>query len=136
MSVTPEVSRIIRLARRIVVVGLSVDPFRPSHSVAAYLVQEGYDVVGVHPGGGRVLHAPRYPDLATAVADGPIDIIDVFRRSEALAGMQEALIAARPKLVWFQLGVRDDAVARAIEAAGIPVVQDQCLAVEHRALFS
>lgn len=134
MSVSPEVAAILRSAKRIAVVGLSTDPFRPSHSVAQYLQQAGYEIVGVHPGGGTVLGVPRLPDLRAARARGPIDIVDIFRRSEAIPGMLADLLAVHPRLCWMQLGVGDLPTARALEAAGIVVVQDRCLAVEHRAL--
>ncbi|HEU4570460.1 MAG TPA: CoA-binding protein [Gemmatimonadales bacterium] len=135
MSVSPEVAAILRDARRIAVVGLSDDPFRPSHSVAGYLQGAGYAIVGVHPGGGETLGVRRYPDLRTAAeAEGPIDIVDIFRRSDAVPELLPDLLAVRPRLVWMQLGVDHAATAAALAAAGIAVVQDRCLAVEHRAL--
>lgn len=134
MSVSSGVASILRSARRIAVVGLSNDPFRPSHGVAAELQEAGYEIVGVHPGGGTVLGVRRYPDLMAAAATGPIDIVDIFRRSEAVAELLPALLAVKPRLVWMQLGVEDAPTARALEAAGITVVQDKCLAVEQRAL--
>ncbi len=134
MSVSPGVAAILRSARRIAVVGLSADPFRPSHSVAGELQEAGYEIVGVHPEGGTVLGVRRYPDLVAAAETGPIDIVDIFRRSEAVPELLPALLAVRPKLVWMQLGVEHAPTAHALEAAGIAVVQDLCLAVEHRAL--
>jgi predicted CoA-binding protein len=136
MSVSSGVAAIIREARRIAVVGLSDDPFRPSHSVAAYLQRAGYEIIGVHPGGGSALGVRRYPDLAAAAATGPIDIVDIFRRSAAIPDLLPALLGVRPRLVWMQLGVEHAPTARALEASGIAVVQDLCLAVEHRALLS
>ena len=135
MSVSPGIAAILRKARTVAVVGLSDDPFRPSHSVASQLQQAGYRIVGVHPGGGTVLGVTRHPDLTTAqAAEGPIDIVDIFRRSDRVAELLPALLAVRPMLVWMQLGVEDAATAAALAAAGIAVVQDRCLAVEHRAL--
>lgn len=137
MSVSPDIAAILLRSRSVAVVGLSNDPFRPSHSVAAYLQRAGYWVSGVHPGGGRVLGVTRFPDLESAAAEeGPIEIVDIFRRSDAIAGLLPALLKVRPKLVWMQLGVEDAATARALEAAGIAVVQDRCLAVEHQALVA
>jgi predicted CoA-binding protein len=135
MSVSPEVGALVRKARRIAVVGLSDDPYRPSHSVAAYLQHAGYEIVGVHPAGGTVLGVTRYPDLRAAAAHGPIDIVDIFRRSEAIPSLLSDLLAIHPSLVWMQLGVEHPATAAALEAAGITVVQDHCLAVEHRAIL-
>ncbi len=136
MSVSPEVAALLRGARRIAVVGLSDDPFRPSHSVAGYLQGAGYTIVGVHPKGGEVLGVKRYPDLRSAAAEGPIDIVDIFRRSDAIPSLLPDLLAVHPKLVWMQLGVEHAETAAALEAAGIAVVQDHCLAVEHKALLS
>ena len=134
MSVSPDIAALVRSARRIAVVGLSDDPFRPSHSVASYLQQAGYQIIGVHPGGGTVLGVPRLPDLRAARATGPIDIVDIFRRREAIPALLPELLEVRPRLVWMQLGVEDEPTARALREAGIAVVQDRCLAVEHRAL--
>jgi predicted CoA-binding protein len=134
MSVSPEVGALVRRARRIAVVGLSDDPYRPSHSVAAELQRAGYQIVGVHPAGGTVLGVERHPDLRAAAAAGPIDIVDIFRRSEAIPSLLDDLLAVRPALVWMQLGVEHPATAAALEAAGITVVQDRCLAVELRSI--
>lgn len=137
MSVSPDIAALLLKAKSVAVVGLSNDPFRPSHFIAEYLQRAGYWTIGVHPGGGRVLGMTRFSDLEKANAEeGPIDVVDIFRRSEAVAELLPALLAIRPKLVWMQLGVTDQATADALEAAGIRVVQDQCIAVVHRALVA
>lgn len=128
---------LLRDARTIAVVGLSPNPRRPSHTVAAYLQEAGYRIVPVRPGGAVILGEPSYPDLAAARAGaGPLDVIDVFRRSDAIATMGDAMLAADPRLVWMQVGVQDDATAGRLEAAGITVVMDRCLMVEHPWLVS
>jgi uncharacterized protein len=121
----------VRNARRIAVVGLSRKPERPSHSVAAYLQRAGYTIVPVHPAGGITLGERVYPDLRSAATAGPIDIVDIFRRSEHIPALLEQLLEVRPRLVWMQQGIRHDGVARSLESAGIPVVMDRCLAVDH-----
>jgi uncharacterized protein len=121
----------VRNARRIAVVGLSRKPERPSHSVAAYLQRTGYTIVPVHPAGGITLGERVYPDLRSAATAGPIDIVDIFRRSEHIPALLEQLLEVRPGLVWMQQGIRHDGVARSLESAGIPVVMDRCLAVDH-----
>jgi uncharacterized protein len=121
----------VRNARRIAVVGLSRKPERPSHSVAAYLQRAGYTIVPVHPAGGITLGERVYPDLRSAATAGPIDIVDIFRRSEHIPALLEQLLEVRPGLVWMQQGIRHDGVARSLESAGIPVVMDRCLAVAH-----
>ena len=122
---------IVAAARRIAVIGLSPNPARPSHAVASYLQRAGYEIVPVRPGVTEVLGAPAYPDIVAAAATGPIDVVDVFRRPEAIGDLVAGLLAARPTLVWLQLGIRDDRAAERLRAAGIVVVQDHCLKVAH-----
>src|SRR5918995_6249936 len=119
-------SQILRNARRIAVVGLSRKPDRPSHGVAAYLQQAGYTIIPVHPVGGITLGEPVHPDLRSAAAAGPIDVVNIFRRSEHVPALLEALLEVRPALVWMQQGIRHDGVARELEAAGIDVVMNRC----------
>ena len=113
---------------------MSRKPERPSHSVAAYLQRAGYTIVPVHPAGGVTLGEPVYPDLRSAAAAGPIDIVNIFRRSEHIPSLLEQLLEVRPQLVWMQQGIRHDGVARSLELAGIAVVMDRCLAVDHQFL--
>jgi uncharacterized protein len=127
-------TELLRAARRIAVVGLSPRRGRPSHGVAAYLQRAGYEIVPVNPCGGVILGRQVYPDLRAAAAEGPIDIADIFRRSEHIPALLDDLLAVRPKLVWLQVGVRHAEVASRLEQAGIPVVMDRCLAVDHQHL--
>jgi predicted CoA-binding protein len=137
MATEPDrVRDILASAKRIAVVGLSPRPERPSHSVSRYLQRAGYHIIPVRPDiEGSILGEPIVPDLASAARGGPIDIVDVFRRSEAIPDLVEPILAVRPRLVWLQVGVVHEAAARRIEAAGIPVVMDHCLAVEHHSLL-
>jgi predicted CoA-binding protein len=125
---------LVRGARRIAVVGLSPKPERPSHGVAAYLQRAGYTIIPIHPAGGITLGQPVHPDLRSAAATGPLDIVNIFRRSEYIPALLEQLLEVRPGLVWMQQGIRHNAVAARLESAGIPVVMDRCLAVEHQFL--
>lgn len=138
VRVPPDRSRlaeILRAARRIAVVGLSRKPERPSHGVAAYLQRAGYTIIPVHPVAGVTLGERVYPDLrSAAAAAGPIDIVNIFRRSEHIPALLDAMLEVKPALVWMQQGVRHDGVARSLEAAGIVVVMDRCLAVDHQFL--
>jgi predicted CoA-binding protein len=118
------------------VVGLSPKPTRPSHGVASYLQRAGYTIIPVRPTGREILGEPVQPDLRAAAAAGPIDIVDIFRRPEFVPALLDDLLAVRPRLVWMQVGVRDDATAQRLEASGIPVVMDRCLAVDHHSLGS
>ena len=128
------IGEILRTSRRIAVVGLSPKPERPSHGVAAYLQRAGYTIVPVRPVGNVILGEPVQPSLAAAAATGSIDIVNIFRRSEFVPALLDELLAVHPRLVWMQVGVRDDASARRLEAEGIAVVMDRCLAVEHQLL--
>lgn len=131
-----QVVELLRSARRIAVVGLSPRPERPSNSVARYLQRAGYTIVPVRPATAQpILGEPVYPDLPAAARAGPIDIVNVFRQSSALPGLVDDIVAVRPQLVWTQLDVVHEESARRIEAAGIPVVMDYCLAVEHNNLL-
>jgi uncharacterized protein len=128
---------ILRAARTIAVVGLSPKPSRPSHFVAEYLQRAGYRIIPVRPGAESILGEQTYPSLSAAAgAVGPLDVIDIFRRSETIPELAEELLLVRPKLVWMQAGIRDDATAAKLEAAGILVVMDRCLMVDHPWLTS
>lgn len=137
MPVHPSlVVEVLRESKRIAVVGLSPKPERPSHSVSRYLQKAGYTVIPVRPATAQpILGEKVYPDLLTAMQAGPIDIVNVFRQPSALPGLVDDITAVKPKLVWLQLGVVHLESARRIEAAGIPVVMDYCLAVEHNHLL-
>ena len=125
-------AELLREGHRIAVVGLSRKPERPSHGVAAYLQRAGYTIIPVNPAGGVTLGEPVHPDLRSAAKTGPIDIVNIFRRSEHIPALLDALLEVRPGLVWMQQGIRNDDVARRLEAAGIEVIMDRCLAVDHQ----
>jgi uncharacterized protein len=100
--------------------------------VASYLQRAGYTIIPVRPLGTTILGEPVQPNLRAAAATGPIDIVNVFRRSEYVAALLDDLLVVRPRLVWLQVGIRDEATARQLEAAGIAIVMDRCLAVDHQ----
>jgi predicted CoA-binding protein len=116
--------------RRWAVVGCSPDPGRDSHRIAALLLGRGYDVVPVNPACEEVLGQRAYPSLAAAEEEGSIDVVDVFRRSEAAGAHVDEAIAVGAAAVWMQLGVIDHAAAERAEAAGLTVVMDRCPAIE------
>jgi len=125
---------ILRSVRTIAVVGASADPSRPSHDVAQFLRRQGYQIVAVNPAlaPGALGPIPVYPDLAAI--PHPIDMVDIFRRSDAAGAITDQAIAIGAKVIWMQLGVRDDQAAARAEAAGRKVVMDRCPKIEFRRL--
>jgi len=120
---------IIRNAKSVALVGVSANPIRSSNFVAAYLVRTALTSYPVNPAYDEVLGISCYPSLAD-LPEVP-DIVDIFRRPDAIPGVVEEAIDVGAKVVWFQLGLRhDDAAQRAIDA-GLQVVQDRCLKIEH-----
>ena len=125
---------LLQEAKTIAVVGLSPRPTRPSHSVARYLQRSGYHIVPVNPGHDTILGERSYPTLTAAAADQTIDVVDVFRRSEAVGPVVDEAIRVHPRLIWLQVGVVDENAAGRAATAGIPLVMDRCLMVDHQSL--
>ena len=125
--------RILERYRRVAMVGLSSNPFRPSHYAAIYLIAEGYDVVPVNPREDEVLGRRCYPTV-TAVP-GPVEIVDIFREPAAVAEIVEEAIAVGAKVVWMQLGVIHEEAAERARKAGLEVVMDRCMKIEHARFF-
>ena len=133
MSEEDTIRKILTDARTIAVVGWSPKPDRASHGVAAFLARRGYRVIPVNPGqaGQEALGATVRGSLAEVVAkDGPVDMVDVFRRSEEAGAVVVEAIAIGAKAVWLQLGVMDDAAMARARAAGLMAVQNRCPAIE------
>jgi uncharacterized protein len=127
------IRHLLREARRIVVVGASPDPFRPSNGVIRDLVALGYEIVPVNPAVNEVEGLTCYPDVATAVAaTGPVDIVDVFRRAEACPPHAREAVAVGARCLWLQLGIASREAGEIAAAGGLEVVMDRCLAVEAR----
>lgn len=121
--------RIIREAQSVALVGVSANPLRSSNFVATYLVRTDLRLYPVNPNYDEVLGMKCYPSLAD-LPEVP-DIVDCFRRPEDLPGVVEEAVAVGAKVVWFQLGLRNDEAARRAVDAGLEVVQDRCLKIEH-----
>ena len=122
-------ARILRQFRRVAVVGISDRPERDSHRVAAYLQRSGYTIIPVNPNVTEVLGLRCWPSLEDA--PGPIEVVDVFRRSELVGPVVDAAIAIGAKAVWMQDGVVNDAAAAKGRAAGLLVVMDRCMLRDH-----
>ncbi|HYL22553.1 MAG TPA: CoA-binding protein [Gemmatimonadales bacterium] len=131
-----ELRDLLEPARTIAVVGLSPSPERPSHGVARYLRDAGFRIVPVNPHHPTILGERSYPTLTAAAVDHSIDVVDVFRRSQFAGPIVDEAIRLRPppRLIWLQMGVVDQAARERAQAAGIPLVMDRCLMVDHRAL--
>jgi predicted CoA-binding protein len=125
-----DIREILTTSRVIAVVGWSPNPDRPSHRVAAFLARQGYRVIPVNPGqaGKEALGEVVQPSLG-AIA-GPVDLVDIFRRSEEAGVVVDEAVAIGAGAVWMQLGVRDEAAAARARAAGLRVVMDRCPAIE------
>lgn len=138
LTTDAELRQALESARTVAVLGASTDPARPSREVGDYLARAGYRVLPVSaPHAGATLWGE--PVRATlAELPEPVDLVDVFRRPEALDGHLDDLLALRPppRVVWLQHGVRNDPFAERLIRAGIDVVQDRCTKAEHRRLVA
>jgi predicted CoA-binding protein len=130
--VDAEYEPIFRQTRTIAVVGLSPNPDRPSHGVAAYLQAAGYRIIPVNPTVDSVLGERSYASLSDVPE--PVDVVDIFRRPEDVPAVVEQAIRIGAKVVWMQEGVVNEAAAAAARAAGLTVVMDRCMLKEHRRL--
>ena len=122
--------QILRTNRTFAVVGLSERLDRPSHSVAGFLMRRGYRIVPVNPHLSEVLGQRCYPDLRSVPF--PVEVVDIFRRSELVGPIVDDAIAIGARVVWMQLGVIDEAAAARARSAGLEVVMDRCPAIELR----
>jgi len=125
--------RILRTSRTIAIVGLSAEWHRPSYFAAKYLQEHGYRVVPVNPRYPEILGERCHATLTTI--DVPVDIVDVFRRTEDVMPIAEQAIAIGAKCLWQQIGVRNEAAAALAASAGLEVVMNRCVKIEHGRLF-
>ena len=132
-----ELKSILTRVKRIAILGVSANPVRPSYFVARYLKLKGFTIVPVNPGlaGQDLLGERVYGSLAEVPGD--VDMIDVFRRSDAVPGIVDEALARWPQLdvIWLQLGVHHDAAAATATVRGVTVVQDRCPKIEYQRLF-
>jgi predicted CoA-binding protein len=125
--------RILKQYRRIAMVGLSANPYRPSNFVARYMRAARYQIFPVNPRESEILGLRCYPSLAEVPQ--PLEIVDIFREPAVVPAIVEEAIAAGAKVIWMQLGViNEQAAARALEA-GLEVVMDRCVKIEHARFF-
>jgi predicted CoA-binding protein len=129
-----EIRAILRDSKTVAVVGISDKPDRPSYYVSEYLQQHGYRIIPVNPTLTEVLGERCYATLREVPE--PVDIVDVFRRSEAVPPVVDEAIAIKAKTVWMQEGVIHEKAAAKARAAGLNVVMDRCILKEHARLAS
>jgi len=127
------IKEILADAKTIAVVGLSPDEDKDSNRVAKYLINAGYDVIPVYPKEETILGQKVFRSLAEI--DKPVDVVNVFRKADALAAVADEAIKISPKLVWAQIGCYDDDAEAKVREAGIAIVTHRCLMVEHRKIF-
>ncbi|SNB45788.1 CoA-binding protein [Geobacter sp. DSM 9736] len=129
-----DLKQIFNMCKTIAVVGLSSDHFRPSHGVAQYLQRAGFRIIPVNPAEQEILGEKCYASLRD-IPD-QVDIVDIFRRSEAVPSIVEDAIAIGARVVWMQEGVVNEDAARRAEEAGLTVIMDRCILKEHRFLVT
>ena len=125
-----EIAALLTAARTIAVVGLSSNPMRASHEVAAYLKAAGYRIIPVNPNETEVLGEKAYAWLEDIPE--PVDIVDVFRRAKDVPPVADSAIRIGAKVMWMQLGIENAGAAEKARAAGLVVVENACLLVEHK----
>lgn len=140
LTTDPDIAALLSGVRRVAVLGMKTEAqaSEPAFYVAHYLVDAGLDVVPVpvyYPDVTKILGRAVFRRVAS-IPPPPVDLVDVFRRSSDLRQHVPDLVLAKPRAVWFQLGIRDDHVAAELVGAGIYVVQDRCLMVDHRRLVA
>ncbi len=126
---TPDIIDQILTLHTIAVVGLSPKAERPSHGVTRYLLAQGYRIIPVNPAHEEILGLKCYPSLKEVPE--PVEVVDVFRRTEYAVPMAEEAIAAGAKAFWLQLGIVNDEAIQLAEAAGLLAVQNRCIKIEH-----
>jgi len=128
---------ILEKYRRIAMVGLSANPYRPSHFAAIYMLAEGYDVIPVNPryAGQTILGQPVYASLLDIPRDRGVGIVDVFRKPEEIPPLVDQAVAIGAKVFWMQLGIVNEEAARLARAAGMAVVMNRCVKIEHARFF-
>jgi uncharacterized protein len=125
----PGLRRILSRSRTIAVVGLSANWYRPSFFAAKYMQDHGYRVIPVNPNYAEVLGEKCYPDVASIPE--AVDIVDCFRKPDEMPALAREAVAKHAKVLWMQLGIHNDDAARIASDAGLDVVQNRCVKIEH-----
>ena len=140
MQPSPTIARILQDCRTIAVVGLSANPARPSFGVAQYMQARGYRIIPVNPNETNILGEKCYPSLSSAAEHEKFDLVNCFRNSADIPPIVDEAVTlmavAGIQAIWMQQGISHAQAAATAEAAGLAVVQDRCLKIEHRSWVS
>lgn len=128
-----DICKILEESKTIAVVGISSNPNRTSRMIADFLIRKGYNVVGVNPGKPKIEGIEVFANLKDIPFE--IDIIDVFRKPEDIPQIIPDVLAVNPKVLWLQLGIRNDDAVEPVVEKGIKTVQDRCIKIEHGMCF-
>jgi predicted CoA-binding protein len=127
------IRKVLRDSKTIAVVGLSPKPHRPSHQVASYLMEVGYTIIPVNPGQSTILGRTCYPNLRAIPT--PVDMVDIFRRQEAVLPIVEDAISIGAQFIWMQEGIVNKEAAAKAESAGLTVIMNRCTKIDHMNLL-
>ncbi|MEN8232128.1 MAG: CoA-binding protein [Thermodesulfobacteriota bacterium] len=127
------IRKVLRDSKNIAVVGLSPKPHRPSHQVASYLMEVGYTIIPVNPGQDAILGRACYPNLRAIPT--PVDMVDIFRRPEAVLPIVEDAISIGAQFIWMQEGIINKEAAAKAETAGLTVIMNRCTKIDHMNLL-
>lgn len=133
LTLDDEIKRLIEESKRIAIVGLSKKPERDSYIVAEYLMKQGKEIIPVNPTIDEVLGVKAVSSLKEI--EGPVDLVDVFRRADQVMPIAEEAVEIGAKAIWFQLGVVNEEAANYASDKGLNVVMDRCIKIEHHRLF-
>ncbi len=128
-------ARLLRTSETIAVVGCSPNPERTSHQIARFLLEQGYEVIPVHPKADEILGQKVYPSLLEIPRTKKVDIVDVFRRAEFTPPIAEAAVSIGARCLWLQQGIVSEEACAIAERGGLICVMDRCIAVTYRLLI-
>ncbi|MEW6456274.1 MAG: CoA-binding protein [Acidobacteriota bacterium] len=128
-----KIKEILQKSKTIAIVGCSRDPEKDAHKVPKYLKEHGYKIIPINPSADEILGERVYKTLSEIKE--PIDIVDIFRPSEECLGVVKEAIKIKPKVIWMQLGIKNEEAAKLAEKKGIEIVMDKCIMIEHKHLI-
>jgi predicted CoA-binding protein len=130
MSIPQDVKQILQTCKKVAVIGISVNPSRPSNWIARYLIDHGFEVTGVNPGLPRI-EGIRVVESLDKI-EGPLEIVNVYRNSDAVPEVIEALKAKKPKIVWLQPGAENPEAEICAQTHGLKIISGRCIFQDHQ----